>query len=120
MLKLLFKALNPPSSDGIVPAYATEALNAKHVTVITIPRINFERDAIVGFADGHTSVVVDFVSHIQLISCRPEKLPYPMANPARGLLNRESNSHSMAAHPPFPTLLVINNNILLLTGEIKI
>ena len=34
-------------------------------------------------------VVVVVVSHIQRIGCQPENLLYTVANPARGLLNRE-------------------------------
>ena len=34
-------------------------------------------------------VVVVVVSHIQRIGCQPDKLLYTVANPARGLLNRE-------------------------------
>ena len=37
----------------------------------------------------HVVVVVVVVSHIQRIGCQPEKLLYTVANPARGLLNRE-------------------------------
>ena len=36
-----------------------------------------------------TVVVVDVVSHTQRIGCQPEKILYTVANPARGLLNRE-------------------------------
>ena len=37
-------------------------------------------------------VVVVVVSHIQRIGCQPEKLLYTVANPARGLLNREKRT----------------------------
>ena len=49
-------------------------------------------------------VVVVVVSHIQRIGCQPEKkLLYTVANPARGLLNREKRKRkSLAAHPPPP------------------
>ena len=39
-----------------------------------------------------TYVVVVVVSHIQRIDCQPEKLLYTVANPARGLLNREKRT----------------------------
>ena len=51
-------------------------------------------------------VVVVVVSHIQRIGCQPEnkKLLYTVANPARGLPNREKNknkkSDSAPPHPP--------------------
>ena len=49
-------------------------------------------------------VVVVVVSHIQRIGCQPEKLLYTVANPARGLLNREKRTkeRSQAAYPPSP------------------
>ena len=49
-------------------------------------------------------VVGVVVSHIQRIGCQPEKkLLYTVANPARGLLNREKKKRkSLAAHPPPP------------------
>ena len=49
-------------------------------------------------------IVVVVVSHIQRIGCQPEKkLLYTVANPARGLLNREKiKIKSLAAHPPPP------------------
>ena len=44
------------------------------------------------FPDGsNTGSTVVVVSHIQRIGCQPEKLLYLVANPARGLLNREKN-----------------------------
>ena len=56
----------------------------------------------------HGIVVVVVVSHIQRIGCQPEKkLLYTVANPARGLLNREKKkkkkSGSAPPHPPPPT-----------------
>ena len=61
------------------------------------------------FGKNNTSlefVVVVVVSYIQRIGCQPEKILYTVANPARGLLNREKNRKrkSLAAHstPPLP------------------
>ena len=54
-------------------------------------------------------VVVVVVSHIQRIGCQPEKLLYTVANPARGLLNREKRTKENVwqyTPPPPPTLLV--------------
>ena len=56
-------------------------------------------------------VVVVVVSHIQRIGCQPEKkLLYTVANPARGLLNREKKkkkkSGSAPPPPPLRALLV--------------
>ena len=51
-------------------------------------------------------VVVVVVSHTQRIGCQPEKLLYTVANPARGLLNREKRTkenvwqHTPPPHPP--------------------
>ena len=48
-------------------------------------------------------VVVVVVSHIQRIGCQPEKLLYTVANPARGLLNREKRTkEEVWQHPPSP------------------
>ena len=49
-----------------------------------------------------TVVVVVVVSHTQRIGCQPEKILYTVANPARGLLNREKKKKkkSLAAPPP--------------------
>ena len=67
-----------------------------------------------GFPDdgniGSTVVVVVVVSHIQRIGCQPEKkLLYTVANPARGLLNREKNKNkkSGSAPPPPPRALLV-------------
>ena len=38
--------------------------------------------------------------------CQPEKLLYTVANPARGLLNREKKKKKSLAAPPPPKLLV--------------
>ena len=54
------------------------------------------------------TVVVVVVSHIQRIGCQPEKTTvlYTVANPARGLLNREKRTkekvwqHTPPPHPP--------------------
>ena len=50
-----------------------------------------------------TFVVVHVVFHIQRTNCQPEKLLYPVVNPARGLLNgRKANKiERLAAHLPF-------------------
>ena len=63
------------------------------------------------------SVVVALVvvSHIR-IGCQPEKLLYTVANPARGLLNREKGTKkikkSLAAHPsPPPSTLLFQRKI---------
>ena len=49
-------------------------------------------------------VVVVVVSHIQRIGCQPEKLLYTVANPARGLLNREKRTKEKVwQHTPPPT-----------------
>ena len=50
----------------------------------------------------HIAVVVVVVSHIQRIGCQPENLLYTVANPARGLLNREKRTKEkrLAAYPP--------------------
>ena len=52
-------------------------------------------------------VVVGVVSHIQHVGCQPEKtILYTVANPARGLLNRENRTkeevwqHTPPPHPP--------------------
>ena len=52
-------------------------------------------------------VVGVVVSHIQRTGCQPEKLLNTMANPARGLLNREKRTkrESMAAYLHPLTLL---------------
>ena len=48
-------------------------------------------------------VVVVVVSHIQRIGCQPEKLLYTVANPARGLLNREKRTKDKVwQHTPPP------------------
>ena len=50
-------------------------------------------------------VVVVVVSHIQRIGCQPEKLLYTVANPARGLLNREKRTKEKVwqhTPPPIP------------------
>ena len=51
-----------------------------------------------------TVVVVVVVSHIQRIGCQPEKkLLYTVANPARGLLNREKKKKKKSGSaPPSP------------------
>ena len=41
---------------------------------------------------GLEHVVVVVVSHVKRIGCQPEKLLYTVANPARGLLNREKRT----------------------------
>ena len=47
------------------------------------------------------------VSPIQRVGCQPEKLLYTVANPARGLLNREKRTkekvwqHTPPPHPPY-------------------
>ena len=49
-------------------------------------------------------------SHIQRSGCQPEKLLYTVANPARGLLNREKekkNKKSGSAPPPPPRALLV-------------
>ena len=47
--------------------------------------------------------VVVVVSHIQRIGCQPEKkLLYTVANPARGLLNREKNKNKKSGSAPPP------------------
>ena len=48
--------------------------------------------------------VVLVVSHIQRISCQPEKTTYTVANPARGLLNRENNNNKKEKFFPPPPL----------------
>ena len=55
--------------------------------------------------DIHVVDVVVVVSHIQRIGCQPEKLLYTVANPARGLLNREIRTKEkvwqhIPPHPP--------------------
>ena len=50
-------------------------------------------------------VVIVVVSHIHRIGCQPEKLLYTVANPARGLLNREKRTKEKVwqrtrPHPP--------------------
>ena len=57
-------------------------------------------------------VVVVVVSHIQRIGCQPEKtLLYTVANPARGLLNKEEKkkkkSGSAPPPPPPPCALLV-------------
>ena len=53
---------------------------------------------------GGLFVVVVVVSHIQRIGCQPEKLLYTVANPARGLLNRENRTKEKVwQHTPPPT-----------------
>ena len=48
-------------------------------------------------------VVVVVVSHIQRIGCQPEKkLLYTVANPARGLLNREKKKKEKSGSAPPP------------------
>ena len=54
------------------------------------------------------------VSHIQRIGCQPEKLLYTMANPARGLLNRENKGkrkEKVWRRPP-PTGVASQNSTL--------
>ena len=55
-------------------------------------------------SESRSTIVV--VSRIQRICCQPGKLLYTLANPARGLLNKEKRitTKSLAAYPP--TLLV--------------
>ena len=49
-------------------------------------------------------VVVVVVSHTQRIGCQPEKLLYTVANPARGLPNREKRTKEKSGSiPPPPT-----------------
>ena len=63
-----------------------------------------ELASIAGDTPGLFVVVV--VSHIQRIGCQPKKLLYTVANPARGLLNREKTTkekvwqHTPPPHPP--------------------
>ena len=48
-------------------------------------------------------VVVVVVSHVQRIGCQPEKnLLYTVANPARGLLNREKKKKKKSGSAPPP------------------
>ena len=58
--------------------------------------------------------VVVVVSHIQRIGCQPEKLLYTVANPARGLLNREKRTKekSLAAYPPPPPTLLVRRKYI--------
>ena len=49
------------------------------------------------------TVVVAFVSHIQRTGCQPEKLLYTVANPARGLLNREKRTKGKVWQHTSPT-----------------
>ena len=51
---------------------------------------------------GNPFVAVIVVSRIQRIGCQPEKLLYTVANPARGLLNREKRKEKawQHTHPP--------------------
>ena len=49
----------------------------------------------------------------------PKKLLYTVANPARGLLNREKKEKKKSGSAPPPTLLVININILIGENKIK-
>ena len=57
------------------------------------------------------SVVVVVVSHIQRIGCQPQKkLLYTVANPARGLLNREKKKNVWQRTPP-PTLLLVREKL---------
>ena len=54
---------------------------------------------------GLISVVVVAVSHIQRIGCQPEKKTLHVANPARGLLNRENiTKEKVWQRTPPPTL----------------
>ena len=48
----------------------------------------------------HLDFVV--VCHIQRIGCQPEKLLYTVANPARGLLNREKKENEKVWQRPPP------------------
>ena len=50
-------------------------------------------------------VVVVVVCHIQRIGCQPEKNYFTLANPARGLLNREKKMSGSA--PPLPPALLV-------------
>ena len=54
-------------------------------------------------------VVVVVVSPIQRIGCQPEKLLYTVANPARGLLNREKRTKEEVwqHNPPRPPTLLV-------------
>ena len=59
------------------------------------------------FWQQHTGMelVVVVVSHIQRIGCQPEKnyqVLYTVANPARGLLNREKEKNKKSGSPPPP------------------
>ena len=63
-------------------------------------------------AEVQVVVVVVVVSHIQRIGCQPEKkLLYTVANPARGLLNREKKEKEKVWQrtppPPPPRALLV-------------
>ena len=61
----------------------------------------------------HTVVVVVIVvvSHIRRIGCQPEVTTYTVANPARGLLNREKRTkEKFWQHTPHPTRCSFGEN----------
>ena len=59
---------------------------------------------LIEYSDNRSASVVVVVSHIQRIGCQPEqKLLYTVANPARGLLNREKKKKKKSGSaPPLP------------------
>ena len=68
-------------------------------------------------------VVVVVVSHIQRIGCQPEKLLYTVANPARGLLNREKRTKEKVwQHTPTPPTphTARSEKIIQYTGPLEI
>ena len=65
------------------------------------------------FPDGSNVVV----SAIQRIGCQPEKTLYMIANPARGLLNREEKTKEKVWQHTLPTLRVLI--LVHSTGDIK-
>ena len=65
------------------------------------------------FCDNTNYLLLLFLTFSALLVANPKKLVYAVANPARGLMNREKRTkrESLAAHPPPPRCSFGENKI---------